>query len=259
MLTFFIFIAIIAFVAFLLLKNGSNVDDPVLPSRNIEKNMEGKDAQFYYNRAQSKFGSDPQGAIADYDEVIRLEPNSSEISRYACSDGAALKIKLGDYKGAITDLTTLINIDSKYNSGDLPGYYSRRADVKELLGDYQGAIDDYTEVIRLEPEQDRNYFFRGRLKKSLGYKQDAIADYIEAISLDSHMNWRIVDYIEGQSIGGNMNWRAGNDLGAQALRNAFSKYSKDYSISLSVLEKAAELYKQGNDMYVYNLINDIFS
>jgi len=127
------------------------------------------------------------------------------------------------------------------------------------LGDYKGAIDDYTEVIRLEPKDARNHFFRGRAKKFLGDKQGAIADYIEAISLDKNVSWRIVDYIGGQSPDGNINWRRSDDLGAQALRIAFSKYSREYNTSLIVLVKAAEIYKKGGDMYVYDLINDVLN
>jgi tetratricopeptide (TPR) repeat protein len=78
--------------------------------------------------------SDNQGAIADYNEAIRLNPNDA----VAYYNRGNAKSDLGDNQGAIADYNEAIRL----NPNDAEAYYNRGV-VKSDLGDNQGAIADY--------------------------------------------------------------------------------------------------------------------
>ncbi|MEI7933428.1 MAG: tetratricopeptide repeat protein, partial [Chlorobiaceae bacterium] len=68
------------------------------------------DAKSYYSSAEEKFGSgDYQGAIADDNKAIELDPSYAE----AYTGRAAAKFRMGDKPGAIADYTRAIELDPK--------------------------------------------------------------------------------------------------------------------------------------------------
>ena len=68
-------------------------------------------AEEYLNSAVSKFYlDDMKGAIVDYNEAIKIDPNNVEAYR---KRGIA-KESLKDFSGAIVDYTKAIEIDSNY-------------------------------------------------------------------------------------------------------------------------------------------------
>ncbi|MEA5619449.1 tetratricopeptide repeat protein [Cronbergia sp. UHCC 0137] len=129
-------------------------------------------AEDYYNRGIDKYNSgDKQGAIADYNEAIRLNPDDAD----AYNNRGNAKSDLGDKQGAIADYNEAIRIkpDDDY------AYYNR-GNAKDDLGDRQGAITDYNEAIRLKPDFANAYYNRGLIKKQ---KQEALADFRKAAEL----------------------------------------------------------------------------
>ncbi|MFZ4729268.1 MAG: protein kinase domain-containing protein [Pseudanabaena sp.] len=131
-------------------------------------------------RGDAKYAlGDKQGAIADYNEVIRLKPDYA----YAYNNRGLAKCLLGDKQGAIADYNESIRLGSK----DVHIDYTNRGVAKDDLGDKQGAIADYNEAIRLKPDYAYAYYGRGIAKKDLGDKQGAIADYKEAIRLNHRL------------------------------------------------------------------------
>jgi formylglycine-generating enzyme required for sulfatase activity/serine/threonine protein kinase/lipoprotein NlpI len=134
------------------------------------------DPQFYFNRAGEKFeNEDYKGAIADYSEVIRLNPKDAN----AYHNRGAARGNLKDYQGAIEDCTQAIHLDPQYAIA----YYCRGV-VRDELKDYEGAIADYSEVIRLNPKDANPYNNRGVARKILKDYQGAIEDYTQAIHLN---------------------------------------------------------------------------
>jgi Flp pilus assembly protein TadD len=133
-------------------------------------------ANAYIGRGSAKYNlGDKQGAIADYNEAIRLNPNFAESYH---GRGNAKK-DLGDKQGAIADYNESIRLGSK----DVHIDYRSRGIAKSELGDYQGAIADYNEAIRLKPDYANAYNNRGNAKKNLGDKQGALADFRKASEL----------------------------------------------------------------------------
>jgi tetratricopeptide (TPR) repeat protein len=160
----------------------------------LEKNLDfkQKSADDYCDFALEKFLKDDyRGAIDDYTEAIRIEPNDAYVyyTRAGARDG------LGDKKGAISDYDEAIRISSKF----ICAYY-RRADMKSQLGDYKGAISDYNEIIRIHSDDASAYSLRGIMKQKLDDIQGAISDYNEAIHLqpDDASNYHIRGCIRSQ-------------------------------------------------------------
>ncbi len=146
----------------------------------------------YKRRAGIKQGlQDYQGAIADYNEVIRLNP----ISPSTHNNRGEAKILLGALQDGLSDLRIAAKL---YQQIGLMGESLRvqdriesysayefllRGDEKKERKDYSGAIIDYNEAIRRNP-MALAFFVRAGAKKELKDYQGAIVDYNEAIRLD---------------------------------------------------------------------------
>ena len=159
--------------------------EPVTPQPPPTTTQISQTAEQFFEHGLEKYNAgDYQGAIADYTEAIRLQPD------YAAayySRGLA-KSDLGNKQGAIADYTEAIQINKNwggFNSGyhGLPTAYNNRGIAKSALGDKQGAIADYTEAIGLKPDYADAYYNRGIAKSDLGNKQGWMADYREAARL----------------------------------------------------------------------------
>ena len=134
---------------------------------------EPKTAADYLARGNAHYGcKDYDGAIADYDQAIRLDPKytTAYINR-----GLARKAK-GDLDGAIAD--------SSRPSGSTPSTPPptppRHVDSTRL----RRAIADYDQAIRLDPKDATAYNNRGSARYDRKEYDGAIADYDQAIRLD---------------------------------------------------------------------------
>lgn len=76
---------------------------------------------------------DYKGALADYDQIIRLKPQDIQ-TRFI---RARLRSQLKDYKGAIADANYVIQLNPKEAEA-----YLLRSQIRRHLGDNQGAIAD---------------------------------------------------------------------------------------------------------------------
>ncbi len=163
----------------------------------------------YGNRASLwKAKGEYEKAIADYDEVIRLNPN---IARSYFDRGYA-RSKIAKREEAIRDYSKAIEIDPKHatafnNRGDLyrklgkpdlaltdfnkaieidPKYvlpYCNRGHIWSDKREYENAIEEFTEAIRLQPKYAEAYADRGLAWSKLGADSQALKDYEQAIQL----------------------------------------------------------------------------
>jgi len=141
-----------------------------------------------YNKGQS---GDNQGAIADYNQAIKIKPDYA----LAYNNRGWSKHELGDNQGAIADYNQAI----KFKPDDALAY-NNRGIAKSDLGDKQGAITDYNQAIQINKNwgslsNAAAYNNRGLAKSDLGDKQGAIADYNQAAQLYSQQN-KMDDYLD---------------------------------------------------------------
>jgi len=114
------------------------------------------------------------GAIREFTEAIRLDPNMAEAYAYRA------RAYVGDNNDqALSDANRAIQLNSRLGMG-----YVARGNVYSNKKDYTRAIADYTEAIRLDPKFATAYYNRGLAYANKNDYDRAIADYTEAIKLD---------------------------------------------------------------------------
>ncbi|MGB6017397.1 MAG: caspase family protein, partial [Nodosilinea sp.] len=164
------------------------------------------EAQEYLNRGLLKLGSmDNQGAIADFSEAIRLNPDDGN---FYDSRGKA-KYAVGDSQGAMLEYREAVRLFKQYGNTEKylsalkqlwllecalnqrsaestppPEVLLAQGNEKYAVRDYQGALAAYDEALHIDPSNTYAYTSRGNAKLGLGDKEGAITDYDEAIRLD---------------------------------------------------------------------------
>jgi len=130
----------------------------------------------YYNRgvAYGYLGEYEQ-AIQEYDKALQLDPNDI----YAYTNRGIAYGNLGDYKYAILNFNEALSLNSKLSEA----YYSRGVAYFNLEK-YEDAIADFDEVLRLNPNDAIAYSNRGAAYLNLEKYEDAIADFNEVLYLN---------------------------------------------------------------------------
>ena len=174
-------------------------------------------AEDFYNQGEEKYAKrDYQGAIADFDRAIELNPNyfNAYIGRGNARDDS------GDSRGAIADYDRALKISPNNASA----YYNRGV-TRSRLGDTQAALSDFTQALKINPNYASAYNNRGIARQSLGDSQGALADFEQAIKFNPNLP---------QAYGnrGNARERLGDKQGA-----------------IADIQKAAELFLQQGDKY----------
>ena len=121
---------------------------------------------------------DLDGAIADFDRAIKLNPKD-DAPYYNRAQARRLK---KDTPGAIADYTRAIELGSTN-----PAAYNNRGNARAEKNDRDGAIADYTRAIELKPGYARAYYNRAVTKEAKGDKTGAEADFKTAEKLDPEL------------------------------------------------------------------------
>jgi tetratricopeptide (TPR) repeat protein len=118
---------------------------------------------------------DLDGALADYDKAIALDPrNLDTLARRALT-----KRDKGDWDGALADYNALLAL-----APDNADAYSNRGYVKQTKGDLDGALADYTEALTRDPTIAKAYYNVGLIKVQRGDIDGGIEAYNKALDLD---------------------------------------------------------------------------
>lgn len=144
----------------------------------LQKNP--NDINAYMKRAKAfKTLRDNKGALADYNQIVRLQPNHTQ-HRFT---RAYLNSQLGNIKAEIQEYDDLLKLNHQ------PHFiYYQRAEARTKLRDYQGAIADYNQVIKLKPKIAWNYINRGYVRIQLKDYKGALADANKAIQLEPQLH-----------------------------------------------------------------------
>ncbi|HEY9692183.1 MAG TPA: tetratricopeptide repeat-containing serine protease family protein [Oculatellaceae cyanobacterium] len=121
---------------------------------------------------------DYNGAIADYDRAIKLNPNLAE----AYNNRGLARSKQEDYNGAIADYNRAISLNP-----NLVEAYNNRGLTRSKQQDFMSAIADYDRAIKLNPKLAEAYNNRGLARSKQQDFNGAIADYDRAISLNPNL------------------------------------------------------------------------
>jgi len=117
---------------------------------------------------------DVTGAIADFDESLRVHPSAT-----AYSYRGSIQVQLKQYDRAIADLDRAIELDPANAS-----LYQTRSYAHSRLGDHHRAIADMTKTIELRPNAKSEYMLRAISYERAGETDKAIADYQKALTLN---------------------------------------------------------------------------
>jgi len=135
-------------------------------------------AKQYGERGNERYQKgDLEGAIQDYSEGIRLNPDYANLQASLFNNRGNARRDKGDLEGAMEDFTEAIRL-----APDDAVAFAGRSAVRRKKGDLDGAIQDCNEAIRIKPEP---LFFdnRGKARYAKGDLDGAIQDYTEAIRL----------------------------------------------------------------------------
>jgi tetratricopeptide (TPR) repeat protein len=154
-------------------KNG---DAPVVAGREQAPGPVTKDASFYKERGIAAYRSgDFLGAIGNFDEAIRLNPNDAQSHNIRGNVWDELSV----FERALADYDAAIRIDSNN-----PAVFHDRAILWQRKGALDKALVDLDRAIRFSFTDAHLYCDRGLVWYQRGRHERAIADFDQAIKLD---------------------------------------------------------------------------
>ncbi|MFM6045103.1 MAG: tetratricopeptide repeat protein [Dolichospermum sp.] len=131
-----------------------------LSFQKIKQEKISSQAKVYYSQARNKsLNKNYKGAIFDYTQAIKIDPNYADAYR---GRGTAYFV-LNDYQKAIFDYTQAIKIDPNYADA-----YTGRGSAYVLLKNYQKAMNDLNQAIKINPNDGLAYLYRSYARAGLG-------------------------------------------------------------------------------------------
>jgi tetratricopeptide (TPR) repeat protein len=163
------------------------------------------------------------GAVADYGELIKLDPQPLHYH----NRGIIYAHELGAYHQALQDYDTTLALKPDFASA-----YQNRANVQRLLGNLPAAIADYSQCIQLLPNLAIIYWDRGLAYQQLGDLPAAVSDYTKFLT---YQPYHAVAYYQR----GNVYQQLGHNTAALA----------DYNQAVQVNPQSAKAYYNRGAFY----------
>ncbi len=137
------------------------------------------DAETKYNSGTDKYNKkDLDGAMADFNEAIKLDPN---LAVAYMNRGAVFATK-GDFDKAIEDETKALDLKlSKVE--DTATAYTNRAAAYISKKDFDKALADAEEAVKAKADYSKAYLLRGLAHAGKGDKAGAVTDLKKVIEL----------------------------------------------------------------------------
>lgn len=137
--------------------------------------LRANNAPAFAGRARAKFSlRNFAGALADYNEAIRLSPAGS-----LYVERAHVYLSMGNTDASVRDLTEAIRLDPKSAVA-----FNNRGLALRKKGELDRALQDYSTAIAISPAYALAYANRGYLQSARGRRRDAISDLQQALFLD---------------------------------------------------------------------------
>ncbi|MBE0691071.1 MAG: tetratricopeptide repeat protein [Anaerolineae bacterium] len=130
---------------------------------------------------------DIDSAIADYDEAIRLNPTFAAAYN---NRGWALALK-GKMEIALEDCNEALRLDSTNAHA-----YDSRGYVLMGMGDLAGAERDFNKAIQLDKNLAGSYYQRGKLRQARSDMQGALADFEQYVALGGSSDFNNLPEVE---------------------------------------------------------------
>jgi tetratricopeptide (TPR) repeat protein len=161
-------------------------------------NSSGQVTKTYFDLGNHKFEKeDYKGAVVYYTKAIESKNEESKYNSFIVSNSYLFrgisKNYLGDYTGAVLDLTKSISLlnyfTSTYNisikeKNDLTGMFAHslyyRSMAKSNKSNFNEALIDINEAIKLDEKNPTYLIIRGRIKLQLNQKTSACLDFSRA-------------------------------------------------------------------------------
>jgi tetratricopeptide (TPR) repeat protein len=190
-------------------------------------------------------------AIREFTDAISDSPDSLEAYKWR----ASVYLHMSAFQNAIDDLNKAIEI-----SPNDPNLRAERAKAHLENGQAEKAIADYSKAIELSTSPPANLFeARGLVYSREGKSQEAVLDFGKSIELDPAGSTAYADrgleYVvhkryQDAIADFNESIKNGHDLAVcYKFRGQCKHYLGDQKGSIDDLEKAAQLYKNKNDLF----------
>jgi tetratricopeptide (TPR) repeat protein len=156
--------------------SATDIDAPVVAGREQVPSPLTNDPNFYKERGIAAYRSgDFLGAVGNFDEAIRLNPNDAQSHNFRGN----VWDELGVFERALADYDAAIRIDSNN-----PAVFHDRAILWQRKGALDKALVDLDRAIRFSFADAHLYCDRGLVWYQRGRHERAIADFDHAIKLD---------------------------------------------------------------------------
>lgn len=138
-----------------------------------------EDAAAYFNRAVTRYDlRDPNGAIGDFNHVLRLNPEDA----IALNNRGLIWAEKKQHQRALEDFDAALKIDNQ-----LYAAYCNRGWVLMNQGEAEAAIANFDQAIQANPASAIPYFYRGTTRQRMGDTANAISDFTQAIQKNNQI------------------------------------------------------------------------